>query len=98
MITPSPIKPLFVLATRTRHTIPMLGQPIEYPANPSLNRGIQIERTCSRCGVVRVIVLCDGPGGAAGLLRWRASEDAIEQVAEDPGCVADEVVMGRVGT
>lgn len=82
--------PLFRLATRGPAPKHEFGAPVSIPPNPELDRDQQTERICARCGVVKVTFHPQEGGG--GRL-WRHGQDDLTQVADDPGCVSDEVVM-----
>lgn len=77
--------PLFMLATRPKHAF-NLDKEERIPAEPALNRGAQIERVCTRCGVIKITAF--GLDGNGGERLWRLP-GATAQQADDPGCVGE---------
>lgn len=83
--------PLFVLATRPQAPPHQCGAQDRIPPRPELGRGFQVERACTRCGVVKITAFPDEGGG---MRLWRLPGETAQR-PDDPGCVSDEEMMGR---
>jgi hypothetical protein len=81
--------PLFVLATRPKHTFDNDKRILVDP-NPALGRGSQIERPCTRCGLIKITALDDTKDPR----QWRLPGETAQRL-DDPGCVSDEEMLGR---